>query len=280
MNNLILANKELFLETVMDKLASTQLNFAEKQNLIRASALSPLPLQAAGVLLLIFSGSGEFFFRLSKRSHHIPQAGDLSCPGGILQERWDRIIMSLITSGAIPLLSNRAGKLSRQRDAETFQTLSLFLANALREAWEEIRLNPFSVYFLGPLPAYSLHHFQRIIFPLVGLVPEVTRFRPNNEVESLVDIPVAAFFYQENYATLIREVDGRLGRQETEPQFLPCLIYHDLTGTEHVLWGATFFVIISFLEIVFNFELPEWRNKRLVRKTIDLHYLSGKGIRR
>lgn len=280
MTKLLLSNKELFLEMVIDKLGSNQLNFAEKQNLIRKSAPSPAPLRAAGVMLPLFYGSGEFFFRLSKRSHRIPQAGDLSCPGGILQDRWDRIIMRLVTSGVIPVLRNKAGKLSRQRDAETFQTLSLFLANAMREAWEEIRLNPFSVHFLGPLPAYSLQLFQRIIFPMVGLVQEISRFRPNYEVESLVDIPVAAFFHKENYATLIREVDGRLGLGETEPQFLPCLIYHDQTGAEHVLWGATFFVIISFLEIIFNFELPEWRNKRFVRKTIDAHYLSGEGKRR
>jgi hypothetical protein len=280
MNKLILANKELFLETVIDKLGTTQLNFAEKQNLIRESALSPAPLQAAGVILPIFFGSGGFFFRLSKRSHRIPQAGDLSCPGGILQERWDRIIARLITSGVIPILRNKAGRLSRQRGAETFQTLSLFLANGLREAWEEICLNPFSFHFLGPLPAYSLQLFQRIIFPLVGLVPEVTHFRPNYEVESLVDIPIAAFFHQENYATLIREVDGRLGREKTEPQFLPCLLYDDLTGREHVLWGATFFIIISFLEIIFNFALPAGGHRRLVRKAIDIQYLSGKGKRR
>lgn len=277
MDELIPTNKELFLEMVVDKLGSNQLNFAEKQGLIRKSAPSPAPFQAAGVLLPLFYSAGEFFFRLSKRSHGIPQAGDLSCPGGLLHDRWDMIIRGLVTSGVIPVLRNKAGQLSRQRDAETFQTLSLFLANALREAWEEIRLNPFSVHFLGPLPAYSLQLFQRIIFPMVGLVPNISRFRPNFEVESLVDIPVAAFSDQENYATLIREVDGGLGRRETEPLFMPCLIYHDQTGADHVLWGATFFIIISFLEIVFNFELPEWRNKRLVKKTIDARYLSGKG---
>lgn len=277
MSEFIPANKELFLEMAVDKLGSNPLNFAEKQGLIRKSAPSPAPLQAAGVLLPLFYNSEEFFFRLSKRSHGIPQAGDLSCPGGLLHDRWDRIIMRLVTSGVIPVLRNKAGKLSRQRDKETFQTLSLFLANALREAWEEISLNPFSVHFLGPLPAYPLQLFQRIIFPMVGLVQEVSRFRPNNEVESLVDIPVAAFFHQENYATLIREIDGGLGLRDTEPRFMPCLIYHDQTGADHVLWGATFFVIISFLEIVFNFELPEWRNKRSVKKTIDARYLSGKG---
>jgi hypothetical protein len=88
---------------------------------------------------------------------------------------------------------------------------------------------------------------------------------------------VAAFFNQENYATLIREIDSGLGLNDTEPPFMPCLIYHDQIGADHVLWGATFFLIISFLEIVFNFELPEWRNKRVVKKTIDARYLSGKG---
>ena len=275
MNELLLSNKQEFLETVIEKLGRTQLNFREKQKLIRESLSSPAPLLAAGVILLIFYGSGEFFFRLSKRSHRITQAGDLSCPGGILRDRLDGIMMRLVTAGVMPTLRNGAGKLSRQRDAETFRIISLFLTNALREAWEEIYLNPFSVHFLGPLPAYSLHEFQRIIFPLVGLVPEVTSFQPNYEVESLVNIPVAAFFQQENYATLIREVDGRAGREDTKRQFLPCLIHHDLTGREHVLWGATFFIIIGFLEIISNFELPEWRNKRVVKKIIDARYLSG-----
>lgn len=276
MNESILLNKQQFLETVIDKLGSIQLNFTEKHNLIRESVSSSAPLQAAGVILPIFYRSGEFYFRLSKRSQRIPQAGDLSCPGGILQDHLDRVVMRLITSGVIPMLRNRAGKLSRQRDKKTSQTISLFLANAMREAWEEIRLNPFSVHFLGALPAYSLHLFQRIIFPVVGLVPEITSFRPNHEVESLVDIPITAFFQQKNYASIIREVDGRLPREDTERQSLPCLIYSGPTGEEHVLWGATFFVIIHFLEVIFNFELPAWKGKRLVRKVIDVHYLSGK----
>lgn len=271
----ILADKDLFLKTVEDKLGTAPLNFAAKQHLIRPSPASPASHQGAGVMLLLYHGSEGFSFRLSKRSQRIPQAGDLSCPGGMLQHRWDSIIMKLLDRGVIPVLRNRAGKLARQRDRETFQLITLFLANAMREAWEEIRLNPFTVYFLGPLPAYSLQLYQRIIFPLVGLVPEKSSFRPNDEVESLVTIPVGTFLQRENYAALVRNIDEKLGRKEQESEILPCLIYRDSTGVEHILWGATFYVIMNFLRIIFNFQLPEWKNGRSVKKTIDAHYLSG-----
>ena len=265
---------------VIDKLGSTQLNYSEKRNLIEQSVRSPAPLRAAGVILPLFYSTGEFFFRLCKRSRLIPQAGDLSCPGGILHEWQDRIIMSLVNGGVIPAMRNRAGILSRRRDAETFQTICLFLANAIREAWEEIRLNPFSVHFLGPLPAYALQHFRRIIFPMVCLSPAGLHFHPNYEVESVVDIPVSFFFDQENYATLVCEIDGTADSETTEPRSMPCLIYQDQTGMEHILWGATFLIIISFLEIIFNFQLPDCRNKRFVRKTINERYLAGEGKNR
>ena len=277
MTELLLHNRELFLDRVVDRLGANPLNFREKQDLIGKSASTSLPQQAAGVILPLFYSSGEFYFRLCKRSRHIPQPGDLSCPGGILHVWHDMIVSRLITSGIISVLHNKAGMLSRQRDAVTFRLLALFLATALREAWEEIRLNPLSTNFLGPLPAYSLQLFRRVIFPLVVLVPESTRFHPNYEVESLVDIPVAAFFFDDNYGALVRELDGRLVAEEAEEQSLPCLFYRDPRGVEHVLWGATFVVIISFLEIVFDFRLPEWKNKRLVTKAIDAGYLSGEG---
>ena len=85
---------------------------------------------------------------------------------------------------------------------------------------------------------------------------------PNYEVESLVDIPVDAFFRENNYGTLRLETENGLS--------LPCLIYSDREGRENILWGATFFIILNFLEIAFGFQLPEWQNKRVIRKIIPL----------
>ena len=101
------------------------------------------------------------------------------------------------------------------------------------------------------------------------------RFYPNYEVECLVDIPVAAFYHEENYGMLLKESDAGSPYPEEGREPIPCLIYLDQEGQENILWGATFFIIINFLESVFDFQLPDWQNRRLVKKIISSNYLSG-----
>lgn len=285
MNHHVLYNKKQFLEQVTEKLGAYPIDYAEKLQTIREMGKPPDPHLHAGVLLLLYfrenkplgnETEGEFFFRLIRRSPHVAQAGDLACPGGMLHAKWDLPLKKLITSGLIPLLRNKAGRHARRRDSRTYHAVALFLANAVREAWEEIRLNPFRLLFLGPLPSYSLHLFRRTIFPLVGFVNSVRSSRPNYEVERLVDIPVLAFFQQENYGTLTTTTDSGLRPSGNNSESLPCLIYRDPVGREDVLWGATFFIIASFFKIVFDFQIPQAQTGFAVNKTLDAHYVSGK----
>ena len=285
MNHHVLYNKKQFLEQVTEKLGAYPIDYAEKLQTIREMGNPPDPHLQAGVLLLLYFREnkplgneieGEFFFRLIRRSHRVAQAGDLACPGGMLHAKWDLPLKKLITSGLIPLLRNKAGRHARRRDSRTYHAVALFLANAAREAWEEIRLNPFRLLFLGPLPSYSLHLFPRTIFPLVGFVNSGHSFRPNYEVERLVDIPVQAFFQQENYGTLTTTTDSGLRPSGNSSEALPCLTYRDPVGRENVLWGATFFIIESFFKIVFDFQIPQAQTGFAVNKTIDAHYVSGK----
>jgi hypothetical protein len=101
------------------------------------------------------------------------------------------------------------------------------------------------------------------------------RLYPNYEVESLVDIPMDAFFRENNYGTLRLETENGLSLREEGRLPLPCLIYSDREGRENILWGATFFIILNFLEIAFGFQLPKWQNKRVIRKAIRADYFSS-----
>ena len=72
----------------------------------------------------------------------------------------------LLKTGIIPtVMRGMKSNSSQSRDKETASLIHLFLTTALREAWEEIGLNPFNIKFLGALPSYSLTLFARTIFP-------------------------------------------------------------------------------------------------------------------
>ena len=280
----ILCNKKKFLERVTEKLGVYPIAYAEKLQTIRGTENYSNRGRCAGVLLLLYfrknsplrnETDGEFFFRLIRRSQSVVQAGDIACPGGMLDAKWDLQLKKLITSGLIPLLRNKAGQYARHRDRQDYDAITLFLANAAREAWEEIRLNPFRILFLGPLPSYSLQLFQRTIFPLVGYVDSNHYFRPNYEVERIVDIPIRAFFQQGNYGTITTTPGDNLLPSGKSSGTQPCLIYTDPEGRENILWGATFSIVISFLNIVLNFQIPKGETGLAVRKTINFDYVSG-----
>ena len=149
-----------------------------------------------------------------------------------------------------------------ERDIHTRRLMMLFLANAIREAWEEVRLNPFNVVYLGALPTYDLKIFRRIIFPSVCFIFRKSEYQINDEVESLLHIPLPFFFDPSHYYWL-RIVNN--GTEEFEQDF-PSLRFIDKSGRENILWGATFFLMMRFMEIVYNFKLPAIPPERLMIK--------------
>jgi hypothetical protein len=189
----------------------------------------------------------------------------------------DRWFGHLISSGLTPMMRGRALSLSRAHGGRTLEHIGLFLANALREAWEEVGVNPFNIRFLGALPSRELYVFSRIIFPVVGLVKNDWTFRPNREVERVVEIPLKALFDPARYGTLTVEIESSLSfRQEIEPvRNFPCFLYTPPGGREEVLWGATMSIIMNFLEIVFGFTLPAENSNRVVRKSLRPDYATG-----
>jgi 8-oxo-dGTP pyrophosphatase MutT (NUDIX family) len=273
--------REEFLTRVTERLGTYPSDFLPEIERIRTSEKTITPQLAAGVLLpLLFRESScrgkseprEFVFQLIKRSALVTQPGDLSCPGGMIHPVIDRLLRPLLIHAPLPIVRGPARSYALNRGPESFRTTTLFLANALRETWEEIGLPPWRVRYLGPLPTYSLVRFRRTIFPLVGFVEKAGMPHPNREVEKVVEIPLATFFKKAHIGCFTLSVPDVSNPGVWIPVRYPCLIHHDPDGGEEILWGATFHIISRFLAIVMDYRLPDWTEGPVVQRTLRPDY--------
>ncbi|MCF8054043.1 MAG: CoA pyrophosphatase [Deltaproteobacteria bacterium] len=201
-------------------------------------------------------------FILTKRSRFVPQPGDISFPGGAIDPSLDISFAGRIRQGLVPVYDADIGKgISCHRE------MSLLTATALREAGEEIGICPSDVSIKGILPPYDLKIFAKKIVPIVGKVTREWQVALSEEVERLVELPLSAFFNEENYVRL--EISHGVGRSTFPAIAIPN------NSDDDILWGATLFIIEDFLRRCFNFHFPEWRDKRLVSRILDERYLYG-----
>jgi hypothetical protein len=278
-------NRDEFLARVTDRLGTYPSDYLQEIYQIALSERTATPRLAAGILLpLLFRDSpcsgkpdtGEFVFQLIKRSSLVSQPGDLSCPGGMIHPVIDRLLRPLLLHGPFPIIRGPARAYALNRGSKSFRITTLFLANALRETWEEIRLPPCRVRYLGPLPTHSLVRFRRTIFPLAGYVENAGSPRPNREVEKIVEIPLAAFYQEERIGCHTLSVPDPSKAGVTTPIRSPCLIHRSTDGAEEILWGATFHILTRFLAIVMDYQLPDWINGPVIQRTLRADYLGGR----
>jgi 8-oxo-dGTP pyrophosphatase MutT (NUDIX family) len=281
----LLSCREEFLAQTIERLGLHPSDFLSEMEEISNPRETAAPRLAAGVLLpLIFhdsgcrggSGEGKFSFQLIKRSSRVSQPGDLSCPGGMIHPVLDRLLRPLVIHGPLSVVREPARAYALRRGPESFRTLTLFLATALRESWEEIRLSPRRIRLLGPLPTYRLARFRRTIFPLAGFVDDPRPPRPNREVEKVVEIPLAAFFREDLIGCYTLSGPDATGEGLAGQLRYPCLIHRSSAGGEEILWGATFSIIVQFLAIVMDYRLPDWTRGPVIRRTLSADYLNGR----
>jgi hypothetical protein len=212
---------------------------------------------------------------LNKRSRRVRQPGDLCCPGGGIQPLLDRLGGGLLAWPGSPLQRSPLGRRwARDRSPEG-RLLRTFLAAALREGFEEMRLNPLRVEFLGMLPRQELILFRRVIHPMVVWLHGVQRLRPNWEVESILRVPLHRLLQAEHYR-LCRfhvPVASPAGAPPRKMEF-PCFAHQTGNGTEW-LWGATYRIVMSLLHIVLGYAPPPEADLPLVTRTLDSRYLGG-----
>jgi len=108
---------------------------------------------------------------------------------------------------------------------------------ALREAEEEIGIDPRNVRVLGRLPSMLTITSYRVT-PVVGVIPWPTVFKPAQaEVARIFTMPLTWLAERSN-----RWEFNLLGRDHS------VIVYHPFDG--EILWGATARMTVDFLEIL------------------------------
>jgi len=230
----------------------------------------------SAVLFLIEIGpDNQLSLLLNKRSARVRQPGDLCCPGGGVSPRIDSLLARWIDLPTMPMHRWPCRPMWRQKNAAGFAKLALLLATALREGFEEMRLNPFSVRFVGPLNSQQLVMFNRAIYPLVAWVSRQPRLVPNWEVEAIVRVPVNTLFAAGNYARYrLSYRSAAPGRPNDTYRDMPCFI-HRQHGRTELLWGATYRITEQFLSTVFKFVPPPMDRLPVIHRRLERSYLEG-----
>ncbi len=280
----ILHDEVRFQRHVLEALTSYPLDYLIQIDFWKESKNGSTPWECGGVLLPIFFtrdlhiGSrqkGEYVFLLNKRSKRVPQGGDLCAPGGRSHPIWDSIFQRLFQMGLLPGAKEMRNRLIRSREKRLYELILFFWSNALRESWEELRLNPFNIEFLGPFETYRLQSRRWIIFPLVGKIKNPWEVKLSTEVEKLVEIPITAFFQPGHYAICRFEISNEMSPQGSpRSREVPCLIFGE-KEKEEILWGATYNIIREFLKVVMDRPLPFPDGQRIVHRSLALNYYTG-----
>ena len=96
-----------------------------------------------------------------------------------------------------------------------------------------------------------------VIHPLVAWVGRQKRFHPSWEVEKIVAIPLRELLNPANYCRYRLYITPHLEQKlNRTTQDFPCFRHHD-NGDVEVLWGATYHIVMLFLELVFGFQPPD-----------------------
>lgn len=213
---------------------------------------------------------------LNKRSRHVKQSGDLCCPGGSVEPWLDPALAGFLRLPGFQLSRWPCWPRLKHTQRKVSRKLSLFWATGLREAWEEMRLNPFKVRFLGPLPTERLILFDRVIVPLVGWVAGQECFTPNWEVEKVLAIPIQSLFQADRYARYRLFVADELRpKVDRGTQDFLCFLHQNGPHVD-ILWGATFRIVLLFLKQVFGFVPPDESELPIVPGLLDKAYMNGR----
>ena len=164
------------------------------------------PVSAAVLVALIDSGGVPEVILTQRAEHLSSHAGEVAFPGGM----WD------------------------QEDSDLMQT-------ALREAEEEIGLDPKLLNMVATLPSASPRRRELRVTPYVGLLDEFPALEGDpSEIGSIFTVPVSHFLDIERYHYFDLPFQGNALR-------FPSLNYRDMQNREYRIWGFTLRVITDLL---------------------------------
>jgi 8-oxo-dGTP pyrophosphatase MutT (NUDIX family) len=169
----------------------------------------------SGVLVPLFEESGDSWVVLTRRSQHLrSHRGEVSFPGG------------------------------RQEEGEAL------VDTALREAHEEIALDPRSVEVVGELDHLATVSSGSAIVPFVGVLPgRPARLVPNpEEVEAVLVVRLNDLLHPECYRC---ELWPWAGPGELRPVERP-MHFFELEGD--TVWGATARILVNLLHVALDLD--------------------------
>jgi len=236
---------------------------------------------SAGVVMLLGQNPAETDLGaepcivLNKRSLKVRQPGDLCFPGGGMAPHIDPYLALLFSLPFVSLGFWRHWGNWKKNHSRQAQLMAILWATGLRECFEEMRLNPFGLRFLGPLPPQSLVMFRRTIYPMVGWIRHQKRFFPNWEVEKVVYVALKDLLNPGLYGRYRLQMGGASGQDQAgSVQNFPCFRL-PAQNQKEILWGATYRITMDFLEHVFGFKPPSSETLPVVEGALDRNYLSG-----
>jgi 8-oxo-dGTP pyrophosphatase MutT (NUDIX family) len=181
-----------------------------RRKLVRADAVErPLPgteRKSAAVLVPLLRHGGELRVLYTRRSDRIrSHRGEVAFPGG----RFDR------------------------RDPH-------LLAAALREAYEEVGIEPQAVDVLGSFEPRRTYSTDILVTPFIGMVHGSPELRPDpKEVAEIFDVPIRALSDRRYYGRYAASSDDGSSSDR------PAILYNG-----QVIWGLTYELTLRFLELM------------------------------
>ena len=162
---------------------------------------------AAAVLMPLFERDGELHVVYIRRSDHVAShRGQVAFPGG----RVEPVDVTLLDA-------------------------------ALREAHEEVGIDPASVDVVGGLPTMHTTTSGIIVAPFVGVIPSDAPLKPDpSEVAEIFDVPLSALRDMKFRGDYEFNPDGRPRGSK-----FPAILYGG-----QVIWGLTLRITINLLEIL------------------------------
>jgi len=110
---------------------------------------------------------------------------------------------------------------------------------ALREAQEEVNVDPAAVTILGSLSKLHIPPSNFDVIPVVGYTPTRPAFRGNEEVDKIIEVSVDHLLNPTTKTS--RVIRHRLGKQIE----VPCFIVDG-----EIIWGATAMILGELLDII------------------------------
>ena len=119
---------------------------------------------------------------------------------------------------------------------------------ALREANEEVGVDPKDVQIIGQLSKLYIPPSNFDVYPVVGYLDYKPNFITNDEVDKLLEVKLSDLLDKKNHASSAKATVGhgyqKIKHRDGNEYVVPCYYVND-----EVIWGATAMMLAEFLSL-------------------------------